>query len=96
MDEQMDYPKMEHMSTVFRNGAQQLEDLKDAMISIADKIDDGALVGKAGDEFSDSLRSTASSSIAKIVEKFEEMAKDIDAAIQRNKDAIAKSKGQYK
>jgi uncharacterized protein YukE len=91
----VDEAKMESMSTVFRNGAQQLEDVASALGDIASELENGALLGKAGDEYGEVLRNNAQKAVSELSAKFDELAADIDNAVERWRDATAKNKSLF-
>jgi predicted urease superfamily metal-dependent hydrolase len=95
LDLVVDPAKMERMSNAFRNGEKQLEDIMNALIGLANTIDNGALVGKAGDEFAEVLRNVAKKSINEIMKKFGELAVDIDNAVAAWEEAKRKNIGLF-
>lgn len=91
----VDPAKMERMSNVFRNGEQQLEDIMNSILAIATRLENGALVGKAGEEFSEALRTVAKRAFAELMKKFAELSADIDNAVARWEEAKRKNIGLF-
>lgn len=92
----MDYPLMEEMKAVFTQGAQQLEDTAREMQNIAAALEDGALLGRGGEAFSSALRERLTLSINKLKEKFEELAQDVQGAMDDMRSADTQASGYYR
>jgi uncharacterized protein (DUF885 family) len=84
---------MDRMSNLLRNAGKQFEDVKDEMLRIAAKIDNGALQGQAGDELSAVLRSAANAQVNQLSQKMDELAKLIDRNVEQHREAVARAKG---
>jgi len=52
----MDYSDMVDMANLFKKSAVELEELKKQMKKVAEEMDGGALVGQAGQTFSNGIR----------------------------------------
>jgi WXG100 family type VII secretion target len=91
----MDYDLMREMSSVFRQGGEQLQDTMSEMQSIANQMEGGALVGQGGDAFLDALRGKLSPAIQRLVDKFEELDHDVLVAMQEMQDSDAESAGKF-
>ncbi|GAB4439933.1 MAG: hypothetical protein Kow0031_21850 [Anaerolineae bacterium] len=91
----MDYEAMEEMSRTFMQGAEQLEDTMQEMQSIANSMEDGALLGRGGDAFTDALRGKLSPAISRLIDKFRELADDVNKAMQDMQEADTTSKGMF-
>ncbi|MCB0175007.1 MAG: WXG100 family type VII secretion target, partial [Anaerolineae bacterium] len=77
----LDYGKAEAMIQSFNAGKQQLEQTNSQMKKIADQLQSGALLGKGGQAFTEAITGSLVPSIDKLTEKFEELAGDVQAAI---------------
>ena len=77
----MDYQKMQDMADRFKAGAQQLEEVRQAIDNIAQTFENGALLGHAGDQFSNDLRCRLVPAINRLHDKFHELQLDILAAM---------------
>jgi WXG100 family type VII secretion target len=87
----LDYPLMEEMKKQFAEGRNTLEDTKTTVKDISDKLDAGALKGEAGDQFCDILSVKLAGAIDTIIKKFDEIEKDIQAAVDAMKAAEQKT-----
>ena len=83
----MDYGLMEDMNRTFLQGVEQLQDTMQAAQNIANEMEDGALLGDGGAAFTDAIRNKLSPSLSRLIEKFEELAGDINKAIDEMKEA---------
>jgi WXG100 family type VII secretion target len=88
----MDYPLMEEMVRTFQSGRETLQDTSTELTNIADKMEQGALLGDAGEAFSEALRGTLLSAVTKLSEKFEELENDIKYAVDQMRQAEEKTK----
>lgn len=77
----MDYPKMEAMRQSFVSGADVLEDVQKRVIELSKKAEGGVFLGEAGETFSNALSFKLYTSVRKLRDKFEELAEDIQAAV---------------
>ena len=77
----MDYGLMEEMSQTFQQGVEQLENTMQEMQSIANALEDGALLGRGGAAFTDAIRGKLCPAIARMTDKFNELAGDIEKAM---------------
>jgi WXG100 family type VII secretion target len=91
----MDYGLMEEMSQTFLRGVEQLENTMQEMQSIANALEDGALLGRGGAAFTDSIRGKLCPAIARITDKFNELAGDVQKAMADMKSADATSQQQF-
>ncbi len=91
----MDYDLMEQMSQTFLQGVEQLQDTMQEMQSIANSLDEGALLGRGGDAFSDAIRSPLASALSKLTDKYGELSKDINTAMQAMQQADQSSEGMF-
>jgi WXG100 family type VII secretion target len=73
----MDYEAMERMKAEFAKSSEELDKVRDEAMKIAMILEDGGLRGAAGEAFVDAIRSSLYRKITELLEKFEELAKDI-------------------
>ena len=79
----LDYPLMEEMCRTFQKGIEQLENTLQEVQSIANTLEEGALLGQGGAAFTDALRSKLSPAIGRLTDKFKEMDQDVKAAMEQ-------------
>jgi WXG100 family type VII secretion target len=91
----MDYGLMDDMARVFDESAQTLEDVQKQVGSMAQELQDGGLLGQAGEAFADALSTRLAPAIARLQDKFTELRQDIVAAKQDMVDADRTSVGYY-
>jgi uncharacterized protein YukE len=65
------------------------------MQNIATMIEGGALLGRGGDAFKDAIRSKLCPSIGRLTDKFQELSRDVDAAVKYMREADTQSKGLF-
>jgi WXG100 family type VII secretion target len=95
-DVQMDYDMMEDMARLFRDGSQQLEDTMRTMQSIAGRLEDGALLGRAGDAMAEALRERLNSRIQRLQEKLDELNLDVYGALVDLRDGDTEAASRFK
>ena len=91
----MDYALMDDMARVFGEGAQTLESVGKQVGSIAQELQDGGLLGQAGEAFVDALSTRLAPAIARLQDKLTELKQDIVAAKQDMADADSTAVGYY-
>lgn len=91
----MDYGLMEDMSQTFKQGVEQLQDTNQVMQNIANELEDGALLGRGGVAFTEAIRDKLCPAIARLTEKFEELAGDIQKAMEDMRSADTSSERMY-
>jgi WXG100 family type VII secretion target len=91
----LDYGLAEEMVKIFQQGGEQLQDTMQEMQKIANMLEEGALLGRGGTAFVDALRDKMTPSLSKLIEKFGEMADDVNAAIDAMREADQQSKGMF-
>jgi len=91
----MDYPLMEEMKRTFQAGREQLSDTVSALVAIADKMEQGALRGQAGDAFVDAVRGPLLGAVVKLSDKFEELEGDLQHAVDQMHQAEEKAKSSF-
>jgi WXG100 family type VII secretion target len=88
----MEYARMEEMAKTFQQGSEQLKDTLSQMQSIANTLQDGALLGQGGAAFTDAIRNKLCPSISRLEQKFEELQRDILGALKDMQAADSTSK----
>ena len=91
----LDYGLAEEMIRTFEQGVEQLQDTMQEMQNIATMIEGGALLGRGGDAFKDAIRSKLCPSIGRLTDKFQELSRDVDAAVKYLREADTQSKGLF-
>jgi len=91
----MDYDLMDDMARVFGESAETLESVAKQVGSIAQELQDGGLLGQAGEAFVDALNSRLTPAIVRLQDKLVELRQDVVAAKQDMVDADRTSVGYY-
>jgi len=91
----MEYPLMDEMKQTFQSGREQLQDTMSELKNIAEKLEQGALLGQAGTTFSDAVRNTLCNAVQKLSQKFEELEGDIQYAVDQMHQAEEKTKASF-
>ncbi len=90
------YPDMEEMSRTFQRGAEQLRDTMQEMQSIASVLEDGALLGRGGEAFVAAIRGKLCPAINRLSSKFQELDRDVQAAVRYAQQADREAKAKFK
>lgn len=91
----MEYPLMEEMKRTFQSGRESLQDATNSLKAIADKMEQGALLGQAGSAFAEAVRGSLMGAVQKLSDKFEELEGDIQYAVDQMKAAEEKAKSSF-
>lgn len=91
----LDYGLAEEMIATFQKGREQLQDTMQEMQSLANILEDGALLGRGGESFVDAIRSKFSPSLTRLIDKFEELAKDVGEAVEIMREEDKRSSGMF-
>jgi uncharacterized protein YukE len=91
----MNFDMMEDMAQAFSQGARALSEVTKEVVSIAAMLDDGTLVGAAGERLSEGLRGPLARSIGRLEDKFQELVGDLHQAMAEMRQAEASAKGLY-
>jgi WXG100 family type VII secretion target len=89
------YATAEDMIRIFEQGVEQLENTMQEMQGIANTLEDGALLGRGGDAFTDAIRSKLCPAISRLNDKFQELAGDVQKAIDYMQQADRTSAGKF-
>ncbi len=93
---QLNYELADAMITTFKNGYEELQDTSQDIQGIANMLADGALLGQGGTAFVEVIRGSLAPSLTKLIDKFQELAEDVQAAIDAMKEADATAAALYK
>lgn len=91
----MDYGLMADMSQTFKQGVEQLQDTNQVMQNIANELEDGALLGRGGVAFTEAIRGKLCPAISRLTDKFEELAGDIQKAMDDMRSADNTTERMY-
>ncbi|OJX45867.1 MAG: hypothetical protein BGO78_11225 [Chloroflexi bacterium 44-23] len=86
----LNYPAMQEMAQQCKAASQRLQETARLAQQIANEMQNGALIGDAGDAFAHALTGALLPAVQKLSQKFEEVTKDIQGAIS---DMQAQDKG---
>lgn len=88
----LNYELAEAMAKEFQAGATQLEETLKEMTTIAGSLEDGALLGRGGTAFVESIRGKLLPSLNRLTEKFRELEGDVNTAIAAMRRADEQSR----
>lgn len=91
----MDYGLMEDMSKTFQQSVEQLQDTLSAMQNVANELEDGALLGRGGDAFTEAIRNKLSPAISRLTEKMQELSEDVNKAMEDMRSADSSTERMY-
>jgi uncharacterized protein YukE len=89
------YATAEEMIRTFQQGMQQLNDTEREMQGLAGMLQDGALLGRGGTAFTEAIRGKLCPAIGRLSDKFQELAGDVQDAIEFMQEADQTSKGKF-
>lgn len=89
------YEDMEEMRRAFRQGMEQLEETMQEMQSVANTLEDGALLGDGGEAFTQAIRGRLAPAIARLSDKFKELDGDVGAAVAYAQRADKEAAGKF-
>jgi uncharacterized protein YukE len=95
-DVRMNYDSMERMQKAFHQAHQQLETSMREMDKVAKTMEDGALLGTAGDAFRDAIKSKLLKRMKVIQEKMKELEGDIHGAVLATRDGVSTAQSRFK
>jgi len=87
----IDYQLADEMVKTFQQGSEQLQQTLREMQGIASTMEGGALLGNGGNAFTDAIRTKLCPAIDKLNQKFLEMAKDVEFAANKMREADERS-----
>lgn len=91
----LNYPAMQDMAAHCKQVAQRLQETIKVVQGIASQMENGALVGEAGQNFCAAIRDGFIPGVTRFSEKFNEIAKDIEGAIADMKAEDAEAGGRF-
>jgi uncharacterized protein YukE len=94
-DVQMDYGDMEDMKKIFSDSAKALEDLNSQVKTWSSTLNDGVLLGDAGEALANAFNTRLSSKIQALIEKLKELEGDIAGAIQFFRDGERDARSRF-
>jgi WXG100 family type VII secretion target len=89
------YEIAEAMAHTFAQSQQQVQETMQAVQSVANALEGGALLGLGGDAFVEAIRSQFTPSLTKLADKFQELEGDVKAAIQYMQEADKTSESKF-
>jgi uncharacterized protein YukE len=95
-DVKMNYDSMDAMQKAFQKANQQLQDSMTQMGKVSKTLEDGALLGSAGDAFRDAINSKLLKRMKVIADKIAELGNtDIPGAVSKTRDGVSTAKGRF-
>jgi uncharacterized protein YukE len=91
----LNYPAMQEMANQCKAVAQRLAETAKLGQTAAQEMQNGALLGDAGENFANALTSAYVPGVKKLADKFNEVAKDIMDAIQDMKSSDSGAGGLF-
>ena len=95
-DVRMNYNSMESMQKAFHQSHQQVSESISEMEKLAKTLEDGALLGSAGDAFKDAIRSKLIKRMKVIQDKLQELEGDINGAVLATRDGVSTAQSRFK
>jgi uncharacterized protein YukE len=95
-DVKMNYSSMENMEKAFHQANQQVTDAISEMEKIAKSLEDGALLGSAGDAFKDAIRSKLIKRMKTIADNMHTLEGDINGALIATRDGVSTAQSRFK
>lgn len=92
---QMNYAMVQEMSQKCTQTAQLLADTMREINQIAEQLDSGVLVGRAGEALSGGLRGKLNPSINRLQDKFREISQDLMGALSDLQSSDRKAGGYF-
>jgi WXG100 family type VII secretion target len=91
----LDFGLAEDMAKAIKESYEKLQDISQEMQNIANTLEEGALLGRGGALFVDAIRGQLCPSLAKFIEKFEEIEGDIHEAMEFMRESDDTSAGKF-
>jgi uncharacterized protein YukE len=95
-DVKMNYNSMEAMEKAFHQASQQVQESMTEMEKVAKTLEDGALLGSAGDAFRDAIRSKLEKRMKTIADQMANLEKDINGALIATRDGVSTAQSRFK
>jgi len=93
--EQMDFDAMEDQAKACDQAAEDMSQAASRLKAIAQKLDDGAMLGKAGDALADALRQRGVPALEKLGGKLSEEARDVRDSVREMQEAVNAAKSKF-
>lgn len=95
-DVRMNYSSMEAMQKAFHQAHSQIEDTMREMEKIAKTMEDGALLGMAGDTYREAIRTKLMKRLKVLADKMRELESDIHGAVIATRDGVSTAQSRFK
>jgi hypothetical protein len=95
-DVQMNFDVMEEAANLFKAGADQMSQTTEAMKNVAKMLEDGALLGLAGEKLADIMYSKHIPKCNSLSQKFEELSGDLYGALVDLRDGDKEAASRFK
>ena len=95
-DVKMNYNSMDSMQKAFHQAAAQVQESTTEMEKVAKSLEDGALLGAAGDAFKDAIRSKLEKRMKDISDEMSRLEQDINGALVATRDGITTATSRFK
>jgi uncharacterized protein YukE len=92
----MNYESMENMEKAFHQANDQVTQSISEMEKVAKTLEDGALLGAAGDAFKDAIRSKLIPRMKIIADNMHTLEGDINGAIAATRDGVTTAQSRFK
>ncbi len=91
----LEYEAAEDMARTFGQEAERLQNVLQEMQKVAKTLEDGALLGRGGDSFVEAINGSLNPSLSKLIEKYQELKGDVEAAIHYMQEADEKAESYF-
>src|SRR3989442_1318055 len=95
-DVKMNYDSMDRMEKAFHQANQQLTESMTQMGKVSKTLEDGALLGGAGDAFREAINSKLLKRMKVIADKMHELEGDIKGAVSATRDGVTTAQSRFK
>jgi Zn-dependent M32 family carboxypeptidase len=87
--------ELEQMIQVLQNSASYLQEFQQRVQAIAQKLENGVLVGQGGEAFANGLNNQLSRALDALAEKLQEEAKFVQTELEQNRAARKFAQGRF-
>jgi uncharacterized protein YukE len=87
---------MEEMKSAYGEAASELQDAQEQMKKVADMLENGALLGDAGELFADAIKGTLVKKMKALEDKMRELEQDIKGAVEATRDGVKTAQSRFK
>jgi len=92
---QMDYDAVQQMSQIAKATSDELNELATLLNNIADEMEGGIFLGRAGRTTTEAIRSRLNPAIGRMSQKFEEIQMDLIGALTDLRDSDSEAGGRF-